>query len=152
MVTAILFIQLIGDMTNECGNKRSVRLRREMDVLSAGRSGTSTVSAGKWPELLESMSLHSSPQGRRAGTLSLFWSFCHPLFPYLLLNEHRVTLMRPPTATATFTPQLSQAHLRDPEYLDVNQRENLNLCMRLLLSMAWGWDVARMSDECSELY
>lgn len=63
MVTAFLFIQLIGDMTNECGNKLSVRLGREMDVLSAGRSGRSTVSAGKWPELLGSMSLLTSPQG-----------------------------------------------------------------------------------------
>ena len=63
MVRAVLFIQLIGDMTNECGNKRNVRLGREMDVLSAGRSGRSTVSAGKWPELLGSMSLHASLQG-----------------------------------------------------------------------------------------
>ena len=70
MVTAFLFIQLIGDMTNECGNKRSVRPGREMDVLSAGRSGRSTVSAGEWPELLGFMSLHTSPQGPRAGAFS----------------------------------------------------------------------------------
>lgn len=63
MVTAFLFIQLIGDMTNEYGNKRSVRLWREMDVLSAGMSGRSTVSAGKWPEFLGSMSLLATPQG-----------------------------------------------------------------------------------------
>lgn len=61
MVTGFLFIQLIGDMTNECGNKLSVRPGREMDVLSAGRTGSSTVSAGKWPELLGIVSLHTSP-------------------------------------------------------------------------------------------
>lgn len=59
MVRAFLFIQLIGDMTNECGNKRSVRPGREMDVLSAGRSRRSTVNTGKWPELLW---LHVSPR------------------------------------------------------------------------------------------
>jgi len=83
MVIAFLFIQLIGDMTNECGNKRSVRLRREMDVLSAGKRGDkySYCGAGKWPEFLGCMSFHSSPQGQSAGTLSLLWSSCHPPFP-----------------------------------------------------------------------
>lgn len=37
--------------------------RREMDVLSAGRSQRRTVSAGKWPELLARTSLLTSPQG-----------------------------------------------------------------------------------------
>lgn len=65
MVMAFLFIQLIGDMTNECGNKRSVRLRREMDVLSAGRIGRSTVSAGKWPESF--WAPHITPEITRRG-------------------------------------------------------------------------------------
>lgn len=36
MVAAFLFMLLIGDMTNEYGNKRSVRPGREMDVLATG--------------------------------------------------------------------------------------------------------------------
>ena len=39
MVAGLLFIGLIGDMTNEYGKKRRVSPEREMDVLLAGGVG-----------------------------------------------------------------------------------------------------------------
>lgn len=149
MVRAFLFIQMIGEMTNECGNKRSVRLRREMNVLSAGRSGTSTVSTGNWPELLGSMSHHSSPQGQRAGTLILFWSFCHPPLHYLLVNEQHVTLIhaqpppsQPPTHTQTHTTTTTTMTLHDLKCLDVNHIEVWNTLL-FTSPKVWLCDVAR---------
>lgn len=91
MVTAFLFIQLIGDMTNDCGNKRGVRLGGRWMfsqpgevgevplVLACGQSFCAVCLSAHHPGVRKQD--HVPPPGP-PGTLFT-----------LLVNEHHVTLL-----------------------------------------------------------
>lgn len=140
MVAAFLFMQLIGDITNECGNKRSVSRRGRWMFSQQGRSRRSTASAGSGPGLL-SLSTHITP-GSRARSMAR--SRTHAAF----LSPVSKWCQNDPT----FRHSLFQAFILTPS--------NWGLSVSVKMGRFCPWVIcvprlacgSRAHDECSDLY